>query len=730
MNEKNIKAFLFGKARFTVITENLIRMEWSEKELFEDEETLFAVNRNHNGCSVQTEETENEIRIQTEVFTLTYLKNEEKGFSERNLSVSFSGGEWRFGMKDEKNLGGALTTLDGIQGFVPTDNGILSRNGWFFLDDSDNAVIENGWLKKTLRKREADAYLFIYGTDYKKALQTLFYVSGKPAMPRKYMLGSWYSRWWAYTDEQILEIADDYEKNDFPLDVMVLDMDWHHHDWTYRGTEECKKHRAETGYGHAGNLGWTGYTWNRRLIKNPRDLLARLHEKGLKVTLNDHPHDGIRAHEEMYADFMRDLGVPPESGVELDFDAGNRRYMEALFRNAHERREAEGVDFWWVDWQQDHLKPIIRGTRLRHLPWLNACYYHHSERLGTRGASFSRWGGFGDHKHPIFFSGDTKATWECLAFEIAFTASSSNAGLFYWGHDTGGFFGEANAELYVRWTQFSGFSACLRAHSERNVKLDRCPWKWGEKEAEAMRKIYHLRSRLMPYIYSLAYDGYENGEPMISSMYFAYPEDEEAYRHSEQYRFGKAFLCAPITKPMDENGMAWGKVWIKEGVYYHFFTNEKYEAGIHEIASRLDEFPLLVRAGVPIPMQKKTNRMTEKSPEELIIRIYPGENGSFTLYEDDGISKGYENGECLKTKLTYEEQNGRICIAIQPCGKGYAGMPEKRSYRVELPLINHKLSLCESCPTAEISFENNMNIVQISEIDANQELFLLLESYK
>jgi alpha-glucosidase (family GH31 glycosyl hydrolase) len=112
--------------------------------------------------------------------------------------------------------------------------------------------------------------------------------------------------------------------------------------------------------------------------------------------------------------------------------------MEAFFRHAHERREAEGVDFWWVDWQQDHLKPVIKGTRLRHLPWLNHCYYAHSEKDGKRGASFSRFGGIGDHKHPIFFSGDTRATWECLAFEIAFTASSSNAGLFYWGHDTEG----------------------------------------------------------------------------------------------------------------------------------------------------------------------------------------------------------------------------------------------------------------------------------------------------
>ena len=727
MQEKNIKAVTLGKARFTVITENLIRMEWSEKGAFEDGETLFAVNRNHNGCFACVEKTEDAVTVQTDVLTLVYRENGENGFSEKNLRVSFAGGEWRFGMKNEKNLGGALTTLDGIQGFVPTNDGILSRNGWFALDDSRNAVIENGWLKKSLRKRETDLYLFVYGTDYQKALQTLFYVSGKPAMPRRYMLGSWYSRWWAYTDEQILAIAKDYEKNDFPLDVMVLDMDWHHHDWTYRGTEECKKHKAETGYGHAGNLGWTGYTWNRRLIREPRALLEALHEMGLKVTLNDHPHDGIRTHEEAYADFMNDMGISPESGIDLEFDAGNRRYMEAFFRNAHEKRDAEGVDFWWLDWQQDHLKPVIKGTALSHLPWLNVCYYEHSRKNGKRGAAFSRFGGFGDHKHPMFFSGDTKATWESLAFEVAFTASSSNAGVFYWGHDTGGFFGEPNAELYVRWTQFSGFSACLRAHSERNVSLDRCPWKWGEKEASAMRKIYHLRSRLMPYIYSLAYDGYENGTPMISAMYLAYPNEEEAYRHSAQYRFGNAFLCAPITKPLDENGMASQTVWIKEGVYYHFFTNEKYEAGTHEIFSPLDEFPLLVRAGVPIPMQKKTNRMTERSPEDLIVRIYPGENGSFTLYEDDGISEEYQNGAYLKTNLAYEEQNGVIRIRIEPSGKGYAGMPKARSYRIELPLTSRTLSVSEDGEKAEISFENGMNIVQTEKMKTDRPLTLILK---
>ena len=127
-----------------------------------------------------------------------------------------------------------------------------------------------------------------------------------------------------------------------------------------------------------------------------------------------------------------------------------------------------------------------------------------------------------------------------------------------------------------------------------------------------MRKIYHLRSRLMPYIYSLSYMGYEQGVPMISAMYLEHPDDENAYRNPQQYFFGGAFLCAPVTEPM-KNGVAPQKIWIPDGIYYHFFTEEKFSAGDHVIDSPLDEFPLLVRAGVPIPMQAYKSRMTERS---------------------------------------------------------------------------------------------------------------------
>lgn len=722
MNNKDFMHITVGKARFSVITENLIRCEWSENGVFCDAETLFAVNRRYNGCAVRINRTESSAEIKTEAISLYYRDNGENSFSFENLRGEVFGRPWHFGMKNENNLGGALATLDGVDGERKTNDGILSRSGWFTLDDSEGAELENGWLKKSLRKRHTDFYLFGYGTNYKKALQTLFYVSGPAALPRRYMLGAWYSRWWAYTDEEILGIADEYEKNGFPLDVMVLDMDWHHHDWTYRGTEHCKQHRAKAGYGHATNLGWTGYTWNRRLIKDPCALIDELHRRGIAVTLNDHPHDGVRSHEDTYPDFMRKMGLPPESGVDLEFDAGDRRYMEALFSTVHGKREAEGVDFWWVDWQQDHLKPVIRGTRLSHLPWLNRCYYQHSMKNGRRGASFSRFGGIGDHKHPICFSGDTKATWECLAFEVAFTASSSNAGLFYWGHDTGGFFGEANAELYVRWTQFSGFSACLRAHSERNAKLDRRPWKWGEQACDAMRKIYRLRARLMPYIYSLAYEGYANGEPMIAAMYLNHPKEENAYLNPGQYRFGKAFLCAPVTTPMGENGKAAQKIWIPDGTYYHFFTGERFGAGDHIIESPLDEFPLLVRAGVPIPMQPCMSRMSECAAKELTVRCYAGASGEFTLYEDDGISQKYEDGEYLKTKLVYREENDTFTLTVTPEGHGYRGMPTERNYVFELIGAPEGLRASEN-----MSWDGKKYTVRSSEMNWNEAFTLSLK---
>lgn len=712
-------------ARFTFLTESLVRMEYSPEGVFNENETLFAKNRGDGTENVSCTHDGNRYEFTTKYFKLTYI-DDGNCFSKENLYADIQGAGWHYGMKNENNLGGTLATLDGIMPDVPVEDGILSRDGWFVVDDSKKPFLKDGWISKNTLKSNTDLYLFAYGDDYKKALRDLFFVSGAAELPRKYVFGSWYSRWWPYTDEEIKNIVKGYDEHDFPLDIMVIDMDWHYHDWQIK-SEEDEKYRADYGYGHADNLGWTGYTWNRNLINNPEKLLSDLHDDKIYVTLNDHPADGIRTNEEWYNGFAELMGFPPESGLNLEFDCSDKRYMKNFFKAVHNNLEEQGVDFWWVDWQQDGIKPYVKGIEhLRHLPWLNHLYYEHSKRNGKRGISFSRWGGWGDQKHPIFFSGDTKSTWDILDYEIKFTISSSNAGCFYWGHDTGGFFGERNWEMYVRWTQFTAFSACLRVHSQRDEKLDRRPWLWGETAENAMKSVYHMRSRLIPYIYSSAYEGYEQGLPLVRGMYIEFPDDENAYKFPNQYMFGDSFIVSPITEEgKGDTKIAKKSVWIKGGDYYNIFNNEKYKDGsIAEITSDINTFPLLVKGGMPIPMQPYSRRMTSEILKTLIIRIYPGESGEFTLYEDDGISEDYKNENYLKTKMTYKNTQNEISISIEPYGKGYSGMPQLRSYIIELPL-SEKLQMLT--PNAELFFEDGMNKIKVNEKDIFEKLEIRLK---
>ena len=695
----------FGNARFTIITPHLIRMEYSKAGIFIDEETLFAKNRTSAGTVFNQEINGNQLTVSTDAVTVTYI-DDGKPFSRENLSAKIHTAgmetEYLFGMENQGNLKGPIATLDGVEKAVDLPDGLLSRDGWYVVDDSKKQILKDGWIENRPADNEQDCYLFAYGYDYKLALSTLAYVSGKMALPRKYAFGSWYSRWWPYTDEEILEIVEGYDENDFPLDIMVVDMDWHYNDWTFDEADKENPHRATFGHGHANNLGWTGYSWNKNLIKDPDKLLKELHEMGIFVTLNDHPHDGLRNHEDQYPAFMKALGYNPDDKINLPYNAGDKKYMDTLFANVHTKLEQQGVDFWWVDWQQDEVMPTVPGKGdLKHLPWLNYYYYNHSQKDGKRGMGFSRWGGFGDQKHPVYFSGDTKATWDCLAFEVYFTVTSGNVGCFYWCHDTGGFFGERNPEMFVRWVQFCMTTTSLRVHSERDEKLDRRPWKWGDLYSDAMRKMFHLRSQLIPYIYSTAYEGYEKSLPMLRPMYLDYPRDDASYQNPQQYFFGDAFLCAPIASPgVGDYKTAKQTVWIPEGTYYNFFTGEKYTGGQYEISANLFTFPLLVKAGVPVPMQPYQHRMVSAKLEELIVRCYPGENEaaqSFTLYEDDGISTDYEKNICLKTKLTYRKQGDEVTLTIAPSGIGYDEMPKLRSYTIELPLTDTPVTMI-SCP--------------------------------
>lgn len=680
---------VFGNTRMTFITPTLFRVEYAYDGQFVDAQTMFAYDRSKLTDQVTIKPLgDNRYEIRTPAMRLMF---HDDGFpcGAFNLEVYYllNGKEQKLRSRGnpKNNLGGPISTLDLVRGEVPTEEGLLSRVGWYIIDDTGKDLMVGDHVEARPASHVIDHYYFIYANDYKAALASLGAISGNVPLTRKYMHGIWYCRYWHYTDKEFLQILDEYEQHDFPIDNLVLDMGWHLRD------------EAKTGTGDAATRGWTGYTWDKKLIPDPQGLINELHKRGVTVSLNDHPHDGLRAHDATYPQFLAALKAEKPSLVVRDSvvipNFGDPAYVKNIFKYALGPSEKMGVDFWWVDWQQNYIYPNILGTKTTTLSWLNKCYYEHSVRDGLRGASYSRWAGWGDQRYPIQFSGDSFSSWPVLKFEVKLTCTSGNAGCYYWAHDIGGFYGSEDPELFARWTQFGALSASMKVHAMIDPKLDRRPWLWGEMAEQSMRKAYHLRAEIFPYLYTSVWTTASTMVPLIRPMYIEYPSVNEAYTNPQQYLFGDLLLAAPITDPgVGERKVASQKVWFPAGdAWYDWFSAERHEGGTQaQVSKDIDEMPLFLKGGWLMPMQPYTPRPATAPLTTLVLRCYPGADGaanSFTLYEDDGVSEEYASGKFATTDLRYERKGDRVTLRIGGAKGTYAGQPASRSYRIELGAV-------------------------------------------
>lgn len=364
--------------------------------------------------------------------------------------------------------------------------------------------------------------------------------------------------------------------------------------------------------------------------------------------------------------------------------------MENYLKYTREENRDLGVAFWWVDWQQDYLYPMVLGTMTPTLKWINKLFYEDTEKDNLRGAGYSRWGGWGDHRHPINFSGDARGNWDVLKFEVKLSATSGNQGCYYWAHDIGGFHGGTVPELLVRWSQFGALSAALRVHAARGADLDRRPWLWGDTITTALRTAYHFRSEMMPYIYSSIRTTHETMLPLNRCMFVDYSTNKNAYNRYGQFMFGDIILAAPITKNGEGPFMkASQEVWFPEGDdWYDFFTDEKHVGGeIKDIEKDIYSFPVFVKGGYVLPMQPYNRRPASSDLKTLVMRVYPGKDGdvnTFTLYEDDGVSRDYEMGEYAKTTLTYIQKGKKVSVIVNPTQGSYKEQLPERAYRLEI----------------------------------------------
>ena len=644
--------------RITFLTSRLVRLEYQEENLFEDELTTCVRCRNFPEVEVVCQRGAQGMELDTEHLHIVY---NEGPFSTHGLSISVKGGltvyhsTWRYG-EAFTTLGGTARTLDEADGRIPMGDGVIAWQGFSVLDDSASMLLTEDGRFIPRKVKGIDLYFFGYGHDYGQCMKDYHRLTGAVPMLPRYALGNWWSRYHEYTEESYLALMERFEQAGIPLSVAVIDMDWHLTDVPY-------------------GSGWTGYTWNRDLFPEPRRFLEALRQRGMRTTLNLHPAGGVAPHEAAYERFCAAVGRDPQQKQIIDFDPADEEFMQAYFEHLHHPLEEDGVDFWWIDWQQGAVCSV---EGLDPLWVLNERHYRDSQRHGERGLILSRYAGPGSHRCPVGFSGDTIMSWESLQFQPEFTATAANIGYPWWSHDIGGHMrGIRSDELSVRWLQFGVFSPIMRLHSSKMNFASKEPWAYGGEAEHIMTEYLRLRHRLIPYIYTAAERTHRLGEALVRPVYYRYPEAHEAYQVPNQYLFGQSLMVCPITQPMDQAlQMACVTAWLPEGHWFDFETGQIYTGGrMLKIWRNLKEYPVLAQEGAIIPMADELR--ADKNPAELTLRVYAGSDGHFDMYEDDGV---HLDGEHVVTHIQLDWQNGKLHL----CAEGAVNLlPEMRIWHVE-----------------------------------------------
>jgi len=634
--------------RITVLTERLLRLEYSPTGTFEDRATQMALNRDLGPVDFQVVEDATGVHLFTDALRLDYDRGP---FSASGLVVRLAGAfgyrsEWRFGVgPDTKwgfrdNLGGTARTLDAMDGACDLEDGIVADTGFAVLDDSATMALDaDGWVAPRVAGN-VDLYFFGYGHDAPGALRDFYRLTGPQPMLPRYALGNWWSRYYAYSAEEYQALIERFEAEELPFSVAVVDMDWHWVD-------------IDPAHGS----GWTGYSWNTDLFPDPPAFLAWLHDHGLRVSLNVHPADGVRAFEDRYPEVATAMGIDPATRRPVTFDIANRNFLLPYLEHLHHPMEAEGVDFWWLDWQQGSHTSV---PGLDPLWMLNHYHFLDNARTGKRPLTFSRYAGPGSHRYPVGFSGDTVNSWASLDFQPFFTATAANIGYGWWSHDIGGhMWGVRDDELVTRWFQFGTFSPINRLHSTNNIFAGKEPWKYQPAARRVMGEFLRLRHRLIPYLYTMNERAHRLGEPLLRPLYYA-DYREESLASANTYLFGSELLVAAITSPADPaTGLSAVRTWLPAGEWIDFFTGVRYTGGRTVTLHRpLAGYPVLARAGAIMPLTREGDHGVG-NPDALEVHVFAGADGSFELYEDDDAAVP----RSVVTGIRFDHATGTVTIA-------------------------------------------------------------------
>ena len=678
---------LLGNTRLTLLSDRLLRYENSASGNFTDGTTQGVWKRDFLPVPHKATRFKGGIKIATDAATFVIYTDDF------NKSYVILGGK-KVKVFNKGNLGGTLRTLDTddkkirVNG-VPNENadrkhiklndGVVSKSGVAVFDDSKSLLLTDD--KVYEREPETDYYIFAFGHDYRAAVKAYYDISGKVPLVPRFALGNWWSRYYKYTQKEYLALMDEFEEREIPLSVATVDMDWHYVD-VWKDFIEKSGLTDPQKYGEM--HGWTGYSWDKKLFPDYKAFLKDIKKRNLKVTLNLHPCDGVRWFEDCYEKFAKEMGKDPATKEVIRFDLTDDKFAENYFKLLHHPYEKDGVDFWWIDWQQGFTTKI-KG--LDPLWLLNHLHYKDNFRYGA-GLILSRFCGAGAHRYPLGFSGDTVMDWKFLDYQPYFTATASNIGYTWWSHDIGGHhFGAKDNELAIRWVQLGVFSPINRLHSTAYNVLGKEPWRYDDSVGDLIIDQLKLRHKLVPYIHTYNHLTHEQGRALIEPMYYENPEAEWAYKSFNEFTFGSEMIVAPITKKSD-GGIGCVTVNLPAGRYIDLFTRQAYVVSDDfkqfKAYRGLGSIPVFVKYNSIIPLSEDKGNGCD-NPENLRVLVY-GDNARFTMIED--------NGNTARLETTYAVENSGTEFTVISSGDKSVS-PSKR--RITVEFMNIVDGVCVSC---------------------------------
>lgn len=656
------QTIISNNTRFQVLSESLIRMEYSPTTAFEDAPTVSVLNRDDwQDVGVKSQSSDGWLEINTDMMSLKYRIG-SGSFNADNLIITWKGSDgvksWHPGDKDDANLGGVLPTMDNITEFKDGP-GALSKNGYFILDDSRSPIrdAKSKWITPRKENDSQDMYFFVYNHDYAHMLGELAKLLGPIPMIPRYMLGTWFTSRADYAQNQWQMIAEQFRERSLPLDIFVLDSC----SWT--------------------NSIWSGYDWDYEQLPDPKGFFAWCKDRGIKVSMNEHYAALTPESDHNFETIRKNMGLPADT-KEIPHNLADKKYADMFMNLLHKPAFDLGLSFWWQDgWADAKMDDLDDALWTREIEYLG------SEKItGKRTFMFCRLGsGWGSHRYGSYFTGDMTSNWPTLELMVDSAIKGGNMLVAWVNHDTGAIFGvKIDDELYLRWLQFGAFNPIFRLHSLWGIRL---PWEYGDEGVACYRKFAGLRYSLVPYIYSYARIAHESGMPLLSGMYLQYPEQENSYKYTLQYMFGKEILVAPITetgegKPVSKD------VFLPAGDnWFDYFTGVIYKGGqVVPYECPLDRMPLFIRAGSVIPMAPEMDFTDQKAVDPLTLDIYAGKPGEFKLYEDDGISFDYRKTRYAWTTINFgdAEKPGDYYVNIGPAKGKYKGQLTKRRYIIKI----------------------------------------------